>query len=578
MPESSSVLSLAIMAKAKSAAKSSSGGGEKKSGGGSAHSLNHGRRGEVKGHTRSAATVKRLKMYRSSGAKRNREGKIIRPAAFQSHVECGTRARVEPSRSWFANSKTITQERLQKFQKDLKEARADPYKVIMKKTGLPVSLLSEKPKAARAHLLETESFGSTFGKGSTRKRPRIATSDLSELAAAASAAGESYDSERDRDLKKTEDDEGVKERPREYIFSAGQSKRIWNELYKVIDSSDVVVQVLDGRDPMGTRSKQIENYMRKEKAHKHLIFVLNKIDLVPTWVTQRWVSLLSQEYPTVPFHASLKNPFGKGAVINLLRQFSKLHGDSKQISVGFIGYPNVGKSSVINALRSKKVCNVAPIAGETKVWQYITLMKKIYLIDCPGVVYPTDETDEEKVLKGVVRVELVEDPSAYIQAALDRVRPEYMGRTYKVDKWEGAADFLEQVAQKCGKLLRGGEPDVNTVSKMVLNDFQRGKLPYFVPPPGCETRARGEDGAVDGPVDLTELDNAEEEEDIEEEEEHSDEKEEEAENESSGKTEEEVEAPVVAKKARRKESKNKKSPKKVVKASSGKFVVSEVSK
>ena len=55
-----------------------------------------------------------------------------------------------------------------------------------------------------------------------------------------------------------------------------------------------------------------------------------------------------------------------------------------QISVGMIGYPNTGKSSVINALRSKKVCNVAPIAGETKVWQYITLMKKIYLIDCPG--------------------------------------------------------------------------------------------------------------------------------------------------------------------------------------------------
>ena len=51
-----------------------------------------------------------------------------------------------------------------------------------------------------------------------------------------------------------------------------------------------------------------------------------------------------------------------------------------------IGYPNVGKSSVINALRSKKVCNVAPIAGETKVWQYITLMKKIYLIDCPGML------------------------------------------------------------------------------------------------------------------------------------------------------------------------------------------------
>jgi nuclear GTP-binding protein len=84
-------------------------------------------------------------------------------------------------------------------------------------------------------------------------------------------------------------------------------------------------------------------------------------------------------------------------LINLFRQLSKLHQQSKQISVGFIGYPNTGKSSVINTLRSKKVCNVAPIAGETKVWQYITLMKKVYLIDCPGVVPPGQETDEEKV-------------------------------------------------------------------------------------------------------------------------------------------------------------------------------------
>lgn len=71
-----------------------------------------------------------------------------------------------------------------------------------------------------------------------------------------------------------------------------------------------------------------------------------------------------------------------------------------------MGYPNVGKSSVINTLRSKKVCNVAPVPGETKVWQYITLMKRIFLIDCPGVVYSgAGDTDTDAVLKGVVRVE-----------------------------------------------------------------------------------------------------------------------------------------------------------------------------
>ena len=61
---------------------------------------------------------------------------------------------------------------------------------------------------------------------------------------------------------------------------AGQSKRIWNELYKVIDSSDVVVQVLDARNPMGTRSTLVEKYLRTETPHKHLVFVLNKASYI----------------------------------------------------------------------------------------------------------------------------------------------------------------------------------------------------------------------------------------------------------------------------------------------------------
>ena len=98
-------------------------------------------------------------------------------------------------------------------------------------------------------------------------------------------------------------------------------------------------------------------------------------------------------------------------------------------------------------------------------------MKRIYLIDCPGVVMGNyEERDEEKVLKGVVRVELVENPGDYISAVLAKVKKEYLTRTYKIGSdWNDHNDFLEKLAQKSGKLLKGGEPDINTVAKMVLN-------------------------------------------------------------------------------------------------------------
>jgi nuclear GTP-binding protein len=73
------------------------------------------------------------------------------------------------------------------------------------------------------------------------------------------------------------------------------------------------------------------------------------------------------------------------------------------------------------------VCKAAPVPGETKVWQYITLMKRIFLIDCPGVVYhKTRDNDSDAVLKGVVRVEGLEDATGHVAAVLARVKPEYL--------------------------------------------------------------------------------------------------------------------------------------------------------
>lgn len=121
-------------------------------------------------------------------------------------------------------------------------------------------------------------------------------------------------------------------------------------------------------------------------------------------------------------------------------------------------------------------------------------MRRIYLIDCPGVVpVSARDSDTDTVLKGVVRVENLATPAEHIPALLERVRPEYMERTYGLEKveggWhgeEGSSLLLTALARKSGKLMKGGEADQEAAAKMILNDWIRGKIPYFVAPPSRE--------------------------------------------------------------------------------------------
>ncbi|MDI1490960.1 MAG: GTPase required for pre-60S ribosomal subunit nuclear export and maturation [Ramalina farinacea] len=427
---------------------------------------------------RSAKKAKTLSMFKEGKAQRNSTGKITKAASYQSRDK--PQARIEPNRKWFGNTRVISQDALNSFREAMAERASDPYQVLLKSNKLPMSLVrdGENKNGLKQHQakiqVESAPFGDTFGPKAQRKRVKLDVGSLDDLAGQSTKMHQEYAErlEHARLLSGTSEDqeqagEADAEEPvistaQEPIFSKGQSRRIWNELYKVIDSSDVILHVLDSRDPNGTRCRSVEKYIREEAPHKHLVFVLNKCDLVPTGVaTDR--------------HCS--------------RQFSSLHASRKQISVGLIGYPNVGKSSVINTLRKKKVCTVAPIPGETKVWQYITLMKRIYLIDCPGVVPPNQgDSPEDILLKGVVRVENVQNPEQYIAAVLRKTKPQHIERTYDVRDFNSPTEFLEVLARKGGRLLKGGEADVDGVAKMVLNDFLRGKIPWFTPPPISENQ------------------------------------------------------------------------------------------
>ena len=481
---------------------------------------------------RSADTINRLNMYKTKPI-RNRDGKIV-AGAFMMKDRAGDRditastGRIQPDRRWFGNTRVVDPKQLDEFRQAMTAQAADPYSVVLKRKKIPMGLLKDAAEYTagsqrKEALLEQEPFDRTFGKQrrkrvkldqlfvtrTAEKKQKLSGEGEAEVvekpedgyAALLQTAKQSQDTYedinarddlvpwgKDSDLQKTLPTDWRPER-KDDLFLKGQSKRIWGEFFKVVDCSDVILHVIDARNVPGTRCTMIERHVEQHASHKHLVFILNKIDLVPNWVAKRWMGELAKSRPTIAFHASLRHAFGKGALISLLRQFGKLHEDRKQISVGVIGYPNVGKSSVINTLISKKSCKVAPIPGETKIWQYVSLFKRISLIDCPGVVVDTaGDTEEDSVLKGVVRAERLANPEEFIDTLLTKVKREHVAAQYKLPKdgeesWKDSVELMEMIARRSGRLLKGGDPCIRSAAVMLINDFQRGRLPHFVSPP-----------------------------------------------------------------------------------------------
>jgi nuclear GTP-binding protein len=235
-------------------------------------------------------------MFKDGKAQRDSVGNITQAASYQSREV--PNARIEPNRKWFGNTRVISQEALASFREAVAERASDPYQVLLKTNKLPMSLIRDGQdlngiKQHRAKMaVESSPFSDTFGPKAQRKRVKLDVGSLEDLAGESVKMHETYLDRLDQAKllsgnsgagESTEGD-GVIGTAREPVFSKGQSKRIWNELYKVIDSADVVIHVVDARDPEGTRCRSVEKYIREEAPHKHLIFVLNKCDLVPTKV------------------------------------------------------------------------------------------------------------------------------------------------------------------------------------------------------------------------------------------------------------------------------------------------------
>ncbi|XP_022302731.2 guanine nucleotide-binding protein-like 3 homolog [Crassostrea virginica] len=299
-------------------------------------------------------------------------------------------------------------------------------------------------------------------------------------------------------------------------FSGGKSvetslKAYYKEFKKVVDAADVILEVLDARDPLGSRCSQMEETIISSGTNKKLVLVLNKIDLIPRENVEDWLRYLRNEFPTIAFKAStqtqsdnlsqtkvslkhasedlLKSSHCLGAdlLMKLLGNYCRNQNIKTAIRVGVVGLPNTGKSSLINSLKRSRTCNVGAMPGVTKSMQEVHLDKHIKLLDSPGVVMTASSTDTSVILRNCVKLESLEDPIQPVDAILKRCSKEQLMLHFKVPDFKDTNEFLSLLATRQGKLKKGGVPDVNKAAKTVLQEWTCGKITYYTHPPEKQT-------------------------------------------------------------------------------------------
>lgn len=292
----------------------------------------------------------------------------------------------------------------------------------------------------------------------------------------------------------SETQEAVDQRTSSYAGSSQKTKEQIRRhyvrmLHKVIDQSDIIILVLDARDPEGCRSRLVEEEVRRRESEgKKLVFVLNKIDLVSKENAQQWLRYLRHSTPTLPFRSASSNQrsnLSSTTAPGLMRLLKAFKPSSQSITVGVVGFPNVGKSSLINSLKRSKACAVAAQPGHTKDLQSVQLERGIKIVDSPGVVFDEDESTQmgSILLRNVVKVEDIEDPIAVVEEILARTEHETLQKLYNLPQFSSTLEFLTMLALNSGRLLKGGTPDLLSAARHVLMDWNHQKIPYFSVPP-----------------------------------------------------------------------------------------------
>lgn len=322
---------------------------------------------------------------------------------------------------------------------------------------------------------------------------------------------------------------------------------VWRQLWRVVERCDLVVQIVDARSPLFFRSVDLELYVASMSdpdagREKRNLLLVNKADLLSRKQRVAWANYFKERSINYVFFSAANanallekeneeefqlqhNPEYVSALkrenefdevdetpdIKILKveELEQLFLTSapqitpseefpdRTLQIGLVGYPNVGKSSTINALVGSKKVSVSATPGKTKHFQTINLSPEVVLCDCPGLVFPNFAyTNGELVCNGVLPIDQLRDHIPPVSLVCQRIPKFFLEAVYGIHipiqstndggngQYPTARELLNAYARSRGYMTQGfGSADESRASRYILKDYVNGKLLYINPPP-----------------------------------------------------------------------------------------------
>lgn len=250
---------------------------------------------------------------------------------------------------------------------------------------------------------------------------------------------------------------------------------------ETMKTTDLVIEVLDARIPLASCNPMVEELrlFRQRPSLK----ILNKSDLADPSVTQKWIHFFEKDAKTRAIAVNTRNPSDIAKIPGICKEIVPNRGDAlKPLRMMIMGIPNVGKSTLMNMLLKRRVAAVGDVPAVTKSQQRLYLNKGMVLVDTPGMLWPKIHYPDDGLMLAAshavgINAFVEEEVAVFLAETLLKYYPERLFSRYKITT-EGldGVSVIENIAQKRGFKIKGGEFDTEKASQIFLNDYRSGAL------------------------------------------------------------------------------------------------------